>query len=118
MRHLAAATLILTTVLFATPARAAQGTITARPNPCIILPGKHACTTHIIWSTDAPHARVYVRAEGKKALPEREFGSGKSCVKCTAPWIEAGTRYVFTLVDVTPGRRRPVLATVTVTGVK
>lgn len=98
------------------PARAATGVISANPNPCEIAPGRHDCTSYLTWSTEGvQHVRVYVRAEGRKATPEKEFGSGPACERCGASWIEAGTRYLFTLVDFTGGRRGPVLATVTVT---
>ncbi|MGD0361862.1 MAG: hypothetical protein ABSC93_13400 [Bryobacteraceae bacterium] len=102
-----------------TPAWAATGTLTANPNPCRIAPGAHECTTYLSWSTEGvQHARVYVRTQGKKAGPEKEFGTGPACAKCGASWIEAGTEYVFTLVDFSAGSRGGVLANITVTGVE
>lgn len=98
------------------PAWAASGTISARPNPCEVAPGAHACTTFVSWSTEgAQHARVFVRAEGRKGTPEREFAAEPSCERCTASWIEPGTQYIFTLVDFSSGSRGAVLANVTVT---
>ena len=98
------------------PAWAATGTISANPNPCEIAPGAHDCTTFVAWSTrGVQHARVYVQAEGKKPSPEREFGAETACANCKANWIEAESRYIFTLVDFSAGRRGEVLATVTVT---
>ena len=98
------------------PAWAATGAISANPNPCEIAPGAHDCTTYATWSMQGVvHARVYVRAEGKGGTPEREFGTGAACAKCGANWIEAGARYIFTLVDFSTESRGPVLATVTVT---
>ena len=95
------------------------GVISAAPSPCLILPGKNDCTTYLTWSTTgAEHARVYVTAEGAKGAPEKEFGTGKSCAKCGASWIEAGTKYLFTLVDWSSGSRGANLASVTVTAVK
>jgi len=100
------------------PAWAATGTISANPNPCQIAPGAHDCTTYVTWSTQgAQHARVFVRAEGKGGTPEKEFGNGTACAKCGAGWIEAGDRYIFTLVDFSTGTRGAELATVTVTAV-
>jgi hypothetical protein len=110
---------LMATISFAAalaPAWAATGTISARPNPCEIPPGGHDCTTYVSWSTDgARHAKVFVRAEGRKGTPEREFGAEPSCDRCTAGWIEPGTQYVFTLVDFSSGGRGGVLASVTVT---
>jgi hypothetical protein len=98
------------------PVWAATGTISANPNPCEIAPGAHDCTTYVTWSTEGvQHARVYVQAEGKGGTPEREFGAETACAKCGASWIEAGARYIFTLVDFSTGSRGAVLATVTVT---
>ena len=98
------------------PVWAATGTISANPNPCEIAPGAHDCTTSVAWSTHGvQHARVYVQAEGKKASPEREFGAETACANCKANWIEADTRYIFTLVDFSMGKRGEVLGTVTVT---
>ncbi len=95
---------------------AATGTLAANPNPCLIAPGAHDCTSNLSWSTQgASQARVFVQAEGKAASAEKEFGSGKACAKCGASWIEANTKYVFTLVDFSSGSRGAVLATVTVT---
>lgn len=98
------------------PSWAATGTISANPNPCEIGPGAHDCTTYLTWSTEgAQHARVYVRTEGEKATAEREFAAEPACAKCGASWIEPGTRYIFTLVDFSTGRRGAVLGNVTVT---
>lgn len=98
------------------PARAASGTITASPNPCVIPYGAHDCTSYLAWSTEGAHqARVYVQAQGKRGAPEKEFAKEPTCARCGASWIEAGTQYVFTLVDFSSGGRGGVLATVTVT---
>ena len=101
------------------PAWAASGRIAAHPNPCEIAPGAHDCTTYLTWTTEGvQHARVFVRGEGKAGTPEREFGNGRACEKCSASWIAEGDRYIFTLVDFSNGRRGEVLATVTVTAVR
>jgi hypothetical protein len=101
------------------PARAATGTIAADPNPCAIPPGAHTCATNVTWATQgAQHAHVFVRAEGRKASPEKDFSAQASCERCIADWIEAGTTYSFTLVDFSTGRRGEVLANVTVTAVE
>ena len=101
------------------PAQAANGTISAYPNPCIIPPGAHVCATNVTWGTQgARHSHVFVRAEGRKASPEKEFSAQDSCDRCIADWIEAGTTYAFTLVDFSNGRRGEVLGNVTVTGVE
>jgi hypothetical protein len=98
------------------PAWAATGTISAFPNPCHIEPGAQTCRTHVTWtSQDARGVRVYVRAEGRKATPEKEFAKEPSCERCDADWIEAGTTYIFTLVDFSEGRRGGVLGNVAVT---
>jgi len=119
--HISGQLVLITAAGFAVaagPARAATGTITANPNPCEIRPGAHDCTTYVTWSTQgAQHARVYVRAEGKTSSPEKEFGAATSCAKCGASWIEAGTHYVFTLMDTSAGGRGAELASVTVTAV-
>jgi hypothetical protein len=101
------------------PAWAGAGVISAYPNPCEIAPGAHACTTYVSWTTQGvAHARVYVRAEGRGATPDREFGSGRACAKCGAKWIAAGARYIFTLIDFSTGARGPDLASVVVTAIK
>jgi hypothetical protein len=98
------------------PVRAATGTITASPNPCNPAPATKICTANISWSTQGvKHARVFVRAIGNKLFPEKEFGTGPSCSRCEANWIEPGTEYVFLLVDFSNGTRGAELATVTVT---
>jgi len=117
--NLALRPILIAAVAFAVvrgPAWAATGTISANPNPCEIGPGAHDCTAYLTWSTQGvKQARVYVRAEGEKATPEREFGAQPTCAKCGASWIEPGTRYIFTLVDFSSGSRGAVLANVTVT---
>jgi hypothetical protein len=96
-----------------------SGVIVATPNPCRIPPGKVDCTAILSWSTaGAEHARVYVTLEGGKPSPEREFGTGRSCEKCTASWIAEGARYLFTLYDWTTGSRGRALASVVVTATK
>ena len=101
------------------PARATTGAIYARPNPCEIRPGEQTCTTYVSWNTqDARHARVFVRSEGRKPSPEREFGAEPSCDRCGANWIEPGTTYIFTLVDFSSGSRGGVLAKVSVSAVE
>jgi hypothetical protein len=96
-----------------------SGVITAAPNPCRIPPGKVDCTAVLTWSTvGAEHARVYVAVEGGKPSPEREFGTGRSCEKCTASWIAEGDRYRFTLYDWSTGNRGRALASVVVTAIK
>jgi hypothetical protein len=102
-----------------TPARAATGAISAFPNPCHIEPGARTCRTHVTWTTqDARGVRVFVRAEGRQAAPEKEFAKEPSCERCDADWIEAGTNYIFTLVDFSEGRRGGILGNVTVTAVE
>jgi hypothetical protein len=112
--------ILLATLVFAAtlgPAWAARGTISANPNPCQIAPGEHHCTTFVTWATEGvQQARVFVRNEGTNGA-EREFGTGAACASCEANWIEAGTRYVFTLVDFSAGSRGAILANVTVTAV-
>jgi hypothetical protein len=99
------------------PAWAATGTISANPNPCVVPPGAPHCATNVTWATDgARGVRVYAQAQ-RAGAPEREFAKEPSCAQCVADWIEAGTTYVFTLVDFSEGRRGAILATVTVTGV-
>jgi hypothetical protein len=96
----------------------ASGTINASPNPCRIQPGAAICTTYITWHAEGvEHARVYVAAEGKKTIPEKEFANGRSCEgeKCPASWIEEGDKYVFTLFDTSSGSKGRALASVTVT---
>jgi len=106
--------LLLGSAVFLAPAWAATGTLTANPNPCSAPAGK-TCTSNISWSTQGvTHARVFVRAIGKKLFPEKEFGTGPSCNRCEANWIEPGTEYVFTLIDYSTGSRGTELATVTV----
>ncbi|MGO4882478.1 MAG: hypothetical protein ACLP59_16845 [Bryobacteraceae bacterium] len=99
------------------PVGAATGTISADPNPCFIPPGVHECTTFVSWSTEGTrNAKVYVRAEGAKDTPEREFAAKLACDRCSASWIAPRTRYIFTLVEFTPAGRGAVLGSVTVTG--
>lgn len=96
----------------------ASGTISAGPNPCQIQPGALKCTSYITWhAAGVQHAMVYVTAEGKRTIPEKEFASARSCEgqKCPADWIEDNTRYVFTLFDTSSGAKVRALATVTVT---
>lgn len=115
-RLIPVAAMALTVVL--APAWAARGRIAAFPNPCHIEPGAQQCTTYLNWSTEGvEHARVYVRIEGRRAAPEKEFGTGANCERCGASWIEEGSRYLFTLVDFTRGQRGEVLANVEVTAV-
>ena len=97
------------------------GTISASPNPCRIVPGTMVCTSYLTWSAEGvEHARVYVEMEGKTVSPEKEFADGRHCVaqKCPAPWIEAGTKYRFTLYDSSNGTKGRPLATVTVAATK
>jgi hypothetical protein len=97
----------------------ARAVLTASPNPCRIAPGKLNCATTLNWSTEGvEHARVFVTAEGNKPSPEKEFGNARACDNCGANWIEAGTRYLFTLYDFTSGSRGRELASVTVTAIK
>jgi len=101
------------------PAQAATGTISALPNPCHVEPGAHTCRTHVAWSTQgARGVRVYVRAEGRSASPEKEFAKEPACDRCDADWIELGTSYIFTLVDFSEGRRGEVLGNISVTAVE
>ena len=95
-----------------------SGTIAASPNPCVIVPGKADCASYITWSTEnVAHAAVYVTAEGNKTIQPREFSGSRSCesTRCSAPWIEAETRYLFTLYDTSSGTRGRALGSVTVT---
>jgi len=91
-----------------------SGTIQASPNPCRIPPGKMDCTVYVTWSAEGvQHARVYVTAEGKKTIGEKEFASSRSCEgqQCPASWIEAGAlhvhaiRYFFGHQGARPGER-------------
>jgi hypothetical protein len=111
--------ILLATLAFAValgPAWAARGTISANPNPCQIAPGEHHCTAFVTWATEGVQkARVFVRDESVNGAPEREFGTGTACDRCEANWIEAGRRYVFTLIDFSAGARGEILANVTVT---
>jgi len=101
------------------PARAATGTISAYPNPCVIAPAAQTCRTNVTWATQgARGVRVYVRAEGRKATPEKEFAKETACERCGADWIEAGTTYIFTLVDFSEGRRGEILGNVSVAGIE
>jgi hypothetical protein len=95
-----------------------SGVINAAPNPCRIEPGRVDCTTYLSWSSTGEHARVYVRAEGGKPSPEKEFGTGRVCEKCGASWIGEGTRYLFTLYDFSTGSRGRALASVVVTAIR
>lgn len=107
-----------TSVASVAPAWSATGSLTAAPNPCRIAPGAHDCTAFLAWSgKGVRHARVLVRVEGARPGPEKEFATGPACAKCGARWIEAGPRYIFTLVDFSSGIRGADLASVTVTGV-
>ena len=100
------------------PAWAATGTISANPNPCVVPPGAPHCATNVTWATDgARGVRVYARAQ-KEGAPEREFAKEPSCAQCVADWIEAGTTYVFTLVDFSAGSRGQRLASVEVTAIR
>jgi hypothetical protein len=98
-----------------------SGTINASPNPCRIQQGAMKCTSYITWHAEGvQHARVYVMAEGKRTIPEKEFANGRNCIgeKCPAEWIEGATRYVFTLFDTSSGEKVRALAKVTVTADK
>ena len=98
-----------------------SGTIAANPNPCVIPAGARECTTYMTWSSEGvAHARVYIRLEGKKQDETREYSASRSCEaqQCKAPWIEADTKYIFTLYDWSSGSRGATLASVTVTGVR
>lgn len=98
---------------------AGSGVITAAPNPCRIPPSKVACTTYLAWSSEGiQDARVYVKSTGKTPFPEKEFGTGRSCAKCGASWIEAGTRYLFVLYDFSTGSRGHALSSVVVSAIK
>ena len=98
---------------------AASGTISAEPNPCRVEAGKRHCTTYISWRTEGTaHARVLVKAEGRKAAPEREFANSVAERRAVADWIAEGTTYLFTLCDWSAGSRGAVLATVSVSSVK
>lgn len=106
--------------LFVPLCAAAEGTIAAEPNPCVVAVNTYTCTTHLTWTvTGATQARVYVVEHSKQGNPERQFKNGLSCNatsdKCRAPWIRKGNTYTFTLYDYSSGRRGPALSSVTVT---
>ena len=97
----------------------ASGTISANPNPCVIVAPAVECTSHITWTTQgATHAMVFVVAPHRGGTRETEFGGGLKCEseRCRAPWIKKGDSYVFTLYDYSSGKRGRALASVTVIG--
>src|SRR5437588_190134 len=83
-------------------AHAATGWIQGSPNPCTASTGQN-CTSYITWNTDAPHAVVYVSANGQgQGTPFS--GDQTSCdgQNCAASWISPGTTYTFTLYELDP----------------
>ena len=106
-------------LVLAGPAHAAQGTISADPNPCKIEAGKRHCTTYLTWSVEGTSAaRVMVEAEGRKGAREREFANGTGQSRTPADWIAEGTTYKFTLYDWSSGKKGAALGSVTVTSAK
>jgi hypothetical protein len=96
----------------------AWGTISANPNPCRIERQRSVCTSFITWSTrGVTQAKVFVKDSGDRGRRTKEFWSSTACesTRCSAPWIARGTTYEFTLYDFSSGRRRQLLASVTVT---
>ena len=105
--------------IFAPVCGAAEGTIAADPNPCVVAVNTYTCTTHLTWTvTGATQARVYVVEHSKQGNPEHQFKNGLACnaasEKCQAPWIRKGKTYEFTLYDYSSGRRGRALSSVTV----
>jgi hypothetical protein len=99
---------------------AAEGKITANPDPCVITVKMYTCTTYLSWTvTGATQARVYVTEHSKQGNPEHQFKNGLACTptsqKCRAPWIRKGNTYDFTLYDYSTGSRGRALSAVTVT---
>ena len=93
-----------------------SGTISANPNPCVIV-RQSTCTTYVSWSTKGvEHARVYAVAEGSRGREEKEFSASRSCEKCEAQWIEKTV--TFTLYDYSSGSRGRAMGTVIVTAIK
>jgi hypothetical protein len=95
----------------ASPA-ASGATITASPNP-VILVGDGPGTTTITWNTgDGSAGTVYLVKDGG---PEAPFASGVPG-SAPAPWIEAGKTYEFRLYAGTEHAK--MLAKTQVTGHK
>ena len=95
----------------ASPA-ASGATITASPNP-VILVGDAPGTTTITWNTeDGSAGTIYLSKDGG---PEGPFASGGPG-SAPAPWIEAGKTYEFRLYAGTEHTK--MLAKIQVTGHK
>ena len=92
------------------------GSIAASPNPCTIGAGASACTAAIAWSTqNVTQARVYVSMAGSGS--EDLVWDLTACAgqTCSAPWIQPGAVYTFTLHDYSTGARGATLGSVVVT---
>ncbi|OGI57527.1 hypothetical protein A3B85_01860 [Candidatus Nomurabacteria bacterium RIFCSPHIGHO2_02_FULL_37_13] len=99
-----------TTPACSQPVQSVTGTgfIWASLNPCPIPAGGNTCTTHLTWDTNAVlEAHVFVNGE--------LFSNQTSCSGCSAPWIQSGNSYNFTLYDYSSGSRGKLLAQTQVT---
>jgi hypothetical protein len=84
---------VLALAVWARPAYALSGTITANPG-YVLAPAGGLASTTISWSTsDGSGAQVRVSPDGS---PEKLFASGPSGSQ-GASWIQAGSSYTFTL---------------------
>ncbi len=111
-KALAAVTTVFVTFVFVPVASAQTGSISASPNPCSISPGQTLCTSTLTWSSQGA-ALVAVFVNGTLFA---ESGGGGPYVE-TAPWIQAGASYVFTLYNYSGGNKGAAIQSVTVTGI-
>ncbi|MBJ6765452.1 hypothetical protein JGU66_32265 [Myxococcaceae bacterium JPH2] len=90
-------------------------TLTATPSSVPVQPGKLG-TSRICWNTSGLHSPVWIKVSAHGApeqLFTKESDSGRACEN--APWIQAGSSYVFSIRTQKTGGS--VLASVTVVGV-
>ena len=99
----------------AAPSGPGSGNITASPNPCVIPPGANVCSVYLSWSSTGV-TRVYVENLGKGH--EREYSANSRCEHCEANWIQADSKYLFTLYDFSSGAKSKALGSVTVTATR
>jgi len=98
--------------------RAAEGTITAGPNPVFVPTGSGSGSTTISWSTSGTsNAQIWVSNSG---APETLFAAGTSG-SAQATWIQAPCVYRFNLYAATghnPEDRGELLGTAVVGGIE
>jgi hypothetical protein len=86
---------ILTVVIFGGTAFGATGTISSSPSTLVISAGQTA-TTVISWSTSgASNAQVWLSVDGMAETLFAQSSAGSQ----SAPWIQPGYAYKFTLYD-------------------